>query len=135
MQFKIVCFNLGFKVHSIDVFQTLIGGIPISSTLNFKIIYTSKRIDFLKNMRDLNRFPSSLLHASNTFFPLRNSFFNKILVGKNKSVKLAVSKLSFLPRVLSRGDAEAAVSAGLAVGKVGQGVWSDQVSEKRTQAK
>lgn len=39
-------FNLGFQNHYIDIFQILIGGVPRSNTLNFKIIYTSKRIDF-----------------------------------------------------------------------------------------
>lgn len=53
---------------------------------------------------------------------------------KNKSGQPVASKLSLLPRVLSGGAAEAAVAAGLAVGKVGQRVWADQVSEERTQS-
>lgn len=119
VKFKILCFNLGFQTDSIDVFQIL------SSMLNFKIIYTAKRIDFL-NMRDMNIFHSC--NASNAFFlsfPLRfRVLSSKVLVGKKKSLVFSLSKLSFLPRILSSGG-DAVFSTGFTVWQVRQWVWPD----------
>ena len=43
---KFLCSDLGFQDHSIDIFQILVEGVPTSSTSSFKILYTSRRIDF-----------------------------------------------------------------------------------------